>query len=145
MYDLDAGQPARSRSLRCRFRGEQAAKARTVGLGPTVLHREARPLPWGDAEILVATAGESEPEVVDDPVNMAVRVAAAHKTDRIRGFDERPLEVALDVGAVAPVRTEPSRDFAGPPDEPDEVMAKDRYGRSARGATSGGRPPFDMS
>jgi hypothetical protein len=32
-----------------------------------------------------------------------VRVAAAHQTDRVRGFDERPLEVAVDVRAEAPV------------------------------------------
>src|SRR4030095_5368618 len=34
---------------------------------------------------------------------VAVRVAAAHQTDRVRGFDECPFEVAVDVGAEAPV------------------------------------------
>ena len=34
---------------------------------------------------------------------MAVRVATAHQTDRVRGFDEGPFEVAVDVGAEAPV------------------------------------------
>jgi|SRR5262245_32155126 len=35
--------------------------------------------------------------------DMAVRVAATHQTDRVRGFAEGPLEVAVDVGAAAPV------------------------------------------
>ena len=30
-------------------------------------------------------------------------MAAAHQTDRVRGFDECPFEVAVDVGAEAPV------------------------------------------
>jgi hypothetical protein len=43
--------------------------------------------------------GDALVEVTD----VAVRVAAAHQTDRVCGFDERPLEVAVDVGAEAPV------------------------------------------
>src|SRR5262245_16045027 len=35
--------------------------------------------------------------------DVAVRVAAAHQTDRVGGFDEGPLKVAVDVGAEAPV------------------------------------------
>src|SRR5262249_61213740 len=38
-----------------------------------------------------------------DASDMAVRVAAAHETDRVRGVDECPLEVAVDVGAEPPV------------------------------------------
>src|SRR5215467_15880191 len=38
-----------------------------------------------------------------EATDVAVRVAAAHQTDRVRGFDERPLEVAVDVRAEAPV------------------------------------------
>src|ERR687892_1145821 len=38
-----------------------------------------------------------------EATDVAVRVAAAHQTDRVRGFDECPLEVAVDVGAEAPV------------------------------------------
>src|SRR5215467_13718243 len=38
-----------------------------------------------------------------EATDVAVRVAAAHQTDRIRGFDERPLEVAVNVGAESPV------------------------------------------
>ena len=38
-----------------------------------------------------------------EATGVAVRVAAAHQTDRVRGFDECPFEVAVDVGAEAPV------------------------------------------
>ena len=38
-----------------------------------------------------------------EATRVAVRVAAAHQTDRVRGFDECPFEVAVDVGAEAPV------------------------------------------
>src|SRR6266542_4801921 len=46
----------------------RAAQEVAVGLGPAVLDREIRPLPRGDPEIFVATARESEAEVVDDLV-----------------------------------------------------------------------------
>src|SRR5512134_71003 len=38
-----------------------------------------------------------------EATDVAVRVAAAHQTDRVRGFDECPFEVAVDVGAESPV------------------------------------------
>jgi len=38
-----------------------------------------------------------------EATDVAVRVAAAHQTDRVGGFDEGPLEVAVDVGAETPV------------------------------------------
>src|ERR687891_2511421 len=38
-----------------------------------------------------------------EATGVAVRGAAAHQTDRVRGFDECPCEVAVDVGAEAPV------------------------------------------
>src|SRR2546425_6680064 len=34
-----------------------------------------------------------------ESTDVAVRLASAHEADRVRGFDERPLEVAVDVRA----------------------------------------------
>jgi hypothetical protein len=38
-----------------------------------------------------------------EATDVAVRVAAAHQTERGRGFDEGPFEIAVDVGTEAPV------------------------------------------
>src|SRR5206468_11495003 len=37
-----------------------------------------------------------------ESADVAMRLAAPHQTDRVRGFDERPLEVAVDVRAEPP-------------------------------------------
>jgi hypothetical protein len=42
-------------------------------------------------------------EALVEATDVAVQVAAAHQTDRVRGFAERPLAVAVDVRARAPV------------------------------------------
>src|SRR5262245_41746630 len=47
---------------------------------------------------MTLASGDALVEVRD----MAV-VVAAHQTDRVRGFNEGPLEVAVDVGPQAPV------------------------------------------
>src|SRR4029453_477792 len=44
-----------------------------------------------------------------EATDVAVRIAATHQTDRVRGFDEGPLEVAVDVGAEPPVARLPAR------------------------------------
>src|SRR5262245_66493581 len=57
------------------------------------------PSDGADGLVMPLAPGDALVEATD----VAVRVAAAHQTDRVRGFDERPLEVAVNVGAESPV------------------------------------------
>jgi hypothetical protein len=83
-----------------------------------------------------------------EATDMAVRVAAAHQTDRFRGFDEGPLEVAVDVGAEAPVaQLVPARvDAASAPSVAGELLGDGKPGdgrrcaRKSRCQASGASP-----
>jgi hypothetical protein len=59
--------------------------------------RDFREMPryGADSRRMALAAGDALIEATD----VTVRVAAAHQTDRVGGFDERPLEVAVDVRA----------------------------------------------
>ena len=63
--------------------------------------RDFREMPRHDTDSrrMTLASGDALIEATD----VAVRVAAAHQTDRVGGFDERPLQVVVDVGAEAPV------------------------------------------
>jgi hypothetical protein len=79
--------------------------------------------PWDDP-----CAGRYARKAAD----VAVRVAAAHQTDRVRGFDERPFEVAVDVGAETPVaQLVPARvDAARAPRVAGELLGGGKPGES---------------
>jgi hypothetical protein len=65
-----------------------------------------------------------------EATDVALRVAAAHQTDRVRGVAERPLEGAVDVRAEAPVAPLPAGrvDAAGAPGVAGELVGGGKPG-----------------